>query len=88
MRLTEVCLFNSQVYEVRAHVHWLWHFHASLYDAASDICMEEYHLCAQRHRQTISPRFKQLIHSEKWVIESCECVNKYVRAHLHTAVGQ
>lgn len=49
-RLNELCTYNSQVYEVGAHVHWLWHFHASLYDAASDICMEEYHLCTQRHR--------------------------------------
>lgn len=36
---------HSRVYEVGAHVHWLWHFHASPCDAASDICTEEYHLC-------------------------------------------
>lgn len=51
-RLNELRVHDSQVYEVGAHVHWLWHFHASLFDAASDICMEEYHLCTQTHRTT------------------------------------
>lgn len=46
---------HSRVYEVGAHVHWLWHFHASPCDAASDICTEEYHLC-RKHKQTMTRR--------------------------------
>lgn len=66
MRIFELCLFCSQVYEVGAHVHWLWHFHVSLYDVASDICMEEYHLCAQRHGKpkTIKHTSERLLHPE------------------------
>lgn len=58
-RPNELCVHDSQVYEVGAHVHWLWHFHASLFDAASDICMEEYHLCTHR-TTTIKHRSKTL----------------------------
>lgn len=88
--ITGNCCLYSQVYEVGAHVRWLWHFHASLYDAVSNICMEEYHLYTNTEGKKkmnknqlqickIYTKLKSVVLSE---------VQQVVFEYLHTAVGQ
>lgn len=95
--MTQKELFSySQVNEVGAHVHWLWHFHASLYDAASYICMEEYHLCEDRIKtvQQRSWHWNRSVTLCCWLTFSHqankgqESNNEYVSVYLHAAVGQ
>ena len=91
-------LCNSQVYEVGAHVHWLWHFHASLYDAASDICMEEYHLCRRGQKNNNKNADLNLIQSENMFKSSDRIITVHIYltdspprsfgVYSHTAVGQ
>lgn len=86
-----ISALHSRVYEVGAHVHWLWHFHASPSDAASDICKEEYHLCREDKEMMSKHWSSQLSRLPfngnnavtEWkepLLNVCVC--------LHTAVGQ